>query len=135
GYADSGMRGWEQNSHDNALHGADVDEAAGRLAAILDEEDADVLVGYDWHGGYGHPDHVKVHQVVHRAAELAARRPRVLEGTFNRDRLRAFAEIAKAAGEELGFDPDGPMDDGNPMGTPEAEIHWQVDVSAFLEQR
>ena len=54
------------------LHGADLDEAARRLAAILDEEDADVLVGYDWHGGYGHPDHVKVHPVVHRAAELAA---------------------------------------------------------------
>ena len=27
------------------------------------------------------------------------------------------------------------MDDGNPMGSPESEIHWQVDVSAYLEQR
>lgn len=134
-YADSGMTGWDQNNDPNCFHNADVDEAAGRLARILDEEDADILVGYDWHGGYGHPDHVKVHHVVHRAAELAARRPRLLESTFNRDRLRGWRDMALAAGQEFDFDPDGPADDGNPMGTPEAEIHWQVDVSDYLEQR
>ena len=48
-----------------------VDEAAERLAAILREEQADVLTIYDWHGNYGHPDHIKVHHVGHRAAELA----------------------------------------------------------------
>ena len=78
------MSGWEQNDAEDSLHGADLDEAARRLADVLDEEDADVLVGYDWHGGYGHPDHVKVHHLVHRAAELAARRPRLLESTMNR---------------------------------------------------
>jgi LmbE family N-acetylglucosaminyl deacetylase len=136
GYADSGMRGWDQNAHDNAFHGADVDEAAGRLAAILDEEDADVLVGYDWHGGYGHPDHVKVHAVVHRAADLAARRPRLLESTMNRDIVRAVFQAAVAAGAgDQAFDPDTPMDDGNPLGTPEAEITWQVDTTGYLAQR
>ncbi|MDE9365458.1 PIG-L family deacetylase [Luteipulveratus sp. YIM 133132] len=134
GYVDSGMTGWEQNDAPGSFHRADVDEAARRLVAVLDDEDADVLVGYDWHGGYGHPDHVKVHHVAHRAAELAARRPRMLEVTMNRDRMRIWADAMKAAGEEA-FDPDGPMDDGNPMGTPEAEIHWQVDVSEFIEQR
>lgn len=135
GYSDSGMTGWEQNHQPDNFHNADLEEAAGRLAQILDEENADVVTGYDWHGGYGHPDHVKLHHVVHRAAELAARRPRVLEATFNRDRLRAFRDLALAAGQDPGFDPDAPMDDGNPMGTPEAEIHWQVDVSDFLDQR
>ena len=42
---------------------ADADEAAGRLAAILVEEQADVLTTYDPNGGYGHPDHVQVHDV------------------------------------------------------------------------
>lgn len=136
GYRDSGMRGWTQNLDDGAFHGADVEEAAARVAAILDEEDADVLVGYDWHGGYGHPDHVKVHAVVHRAAELAARRPRLLESTMNRDLIRGFYEAALAAGDgDRGFNPDGPMDVGNPLGTPEAEITWQVDVRDYLAQR
>ena len=135
GYADSGMTGWEQNGGDNAFHLADLDEAAGRLAVILDEEDADIVVGYDWHGGYGHPDHVKVHHVAHRAAQLAARRPRELEATMNRDVMRAMTQGAFAAGLERTFDPDGAMDDGNPMGSPESEIHWKVDVSPYLEQR
>jgi LmbE family N-acetylglucosaminyl deacetylase len=135
GYADSGMTGWEQNAHEQSFHTADTDEAARRLAAILDDEDADVLVGYDWHGGYGHPDHVKVHRVVHRAAELAARTPRVLEGTMNRDELRRQYAAAREAGmvdEETDWDPDAPADDGNPLGTPEAELHWRVDVRGVI---
>ena len=134
GYADSGMTGWEQNSHERAFAAATVDEAAARFAAVLDEEAADIAVGYDWHGGYGHPDHVQVHRVLQRAAELAARRPRVLESTMNRDAMRVLSAMADAAGEE-GFDPDQPMDDGNPLGTPEAEIHWRVDVTPWLAQR
>ncbi len=135
GYADSGMTGWEQNSAAEALHLADLEQAAQRLATIVDEEDADVLVGYDWHGNYGHPDHVKVHAISHRAAELATRRPRLLEATVNRDRMRRERQVQVDAGEKPEFDPDQPMDDGNPLGSPESEISWQVDVSAFLAQR
>ncbi|HYO86928.1 MAG TPA: PIG-L family deacetylase [Dermatophilaceae bacterium] len=135
GYADSGMSGWPQNSDPNAFAGADLDEAAGRVAAVLDQEQAEVVVGYDWHGGYGHPDHVAVHRVAHRAAELAGRRPRLLEVTMNRDRLRAIRAAASAAVVEMDFDPDAPMDDGNSLGTPEADIHWEVDVTEYLPRR
>ena len=104
---------------------------------MLDEEGADIAVGYDWHGGYGHPDHVKVHAVLHRGAELAQRRPKVLESTMNRDAVRRLAEAAKAAGEPNAeeWDPDQPMDDGNPLGEPESAIHWRVDVSPWLDRR
>ena len=34
-----------------------------------------------------------------------------------------------------GFDPNGPMDDGNPMGTPEAELTTRVDVAAYLDRK
>lgn len=143
GYSDSGMMGWEANGAPGAFCNADVDEAAARLATILDEEHADVMTCYDWHGGYGHPDHIQVHQVGHRAVELASQRPRLLESTMNRDAMRRLRERALAAAGSAGaeprenadFDPDGPMDDGNPMGTPEAEIHWQVDVSAYLDRK
>lgn len=133
GYHDSGMTGWDQNADPKSFHQAALDEAAARLAAILDEEDADVLIGYDWHGSYGHPDHVKVHAVTYAAAARAARAPRVLEETMNRDVMRTQMQVAQEAGIE-GFDPDGPMDDGNPMGMPEAELHWAVDVSDYLDR-
>ena len=136
GYSDSGMAGWDQNDHEDSLHRADLDEAAGRLAAVLDEEGAHVLVGYDWHGGYGHPDHVKVHHVVRRAAELAATRPRLLESTMNRTEMVRLMELGHAAGLDGGdFDPEAPMDDGNPLGTPEDEITWRVDVTAYLDRK
>lgn len=135
GYVDSGMHGWGQNSHEQSFHSADLDEAGRRLAELLDEEDADVLVTYDWHGGYGHPDHIKVHQVAYRAGDLAAQRPRMLESTINRDAMRAGQEAVRASGREPDFDADQPMEDGEPIGTPEAEIHWRVDVSSDIEAK
>ena len=87
---------------------------------------ADVVVVYDWHGGYGHPDHIRVHQVGHRAADLAGT-PRRFEITFNRDLLARWA----ADYPDADFDPEGPADDGNPFGTPEAELHLKVDVAAY----
>src|SRR5450759_4903412 len=69
--------------------------AAGRLADILLEESVDVLLTYDANGGYGHRDHVKVHRVGARAAELA-QTPRVLQATVPRDTIRrALAVVGK----------------------------------------
>lgn len=49
-----------------------VDDAAGRLARVLRERRPDVVATYEPGGGYGHPDHVRAHDVTMRAAELAA---------------------------------------------------------------
>lgn len=136
-YRDSGMTGWEQNGDPGSLAQADLDEAAGRLAAILDAEDADLLIGYDWHGGYGHPDHIKVHKVAYRAAELAQRRPRILEESTNRDDTARFTELAAAAGMEMTTDSTEEWlgDDGLPVGLPETELNWRVDVTEVLDRK
>lgn len=138
GYADSGMTGWDQNAAEGAFWSASVDEAGERLAAILREEAADVVVVYDWHGGYGHPDHIQVHRVGHRAAELAGV-TRVLESTFNRDAWTRQLEAARAAGEVLmegeDFDPGQAGDDGNPMGSSESEISLAVDVTRWAARK
>ncbi|HEX8768866.1 MAG TPA: PIG-L family deacetylase [Jatrophihabitans sp.] len=80
-YPDSGMR----NEH-HGFASLPVEEPAERLAAILRAERADALTVYDRNGGYGHPDHVQVHRVGHRAAELAGTRL-VLEATVDRTAL------------------------------------------------
>jgi len=139
GYEDSGMTGWEQNANAAAFMNAPLDEAAGRLASILTEESADVLVTYDWHGNYGHPDHIAAHRVGHRAAELAGT-PRVFEVTLNRDHFRALRAATTSESGEPGegwgdFDPDAPADDGNPVGEPESAISHRVDVGAYAEQK
>jgi mycothiol S-conjugate amidase len=63
-YRDSGMKDSEANAHPDSFHQADVDEATGRLVAILRRERPQVLITYsDDQRGYPHPDHVKVHDI------------------------------------------------------------------------
>ena len=135
GYVDSGMMGEPTNEAPGSFWTASVEEAAQKLAAILREEQADVLTCYDDNGGYGHPDHIQVHRVGLRAAEIAGT-PRVYQGTMNRDKmLRGMAEFAKsaaAAGIEL---PDFDEAEGQEFGKPEAELTTSVDVRAFTEQK
>lgn len=134
GYHDSGMTGWPQNEIAEAFIRADVDAAARRLADILVEVGADVMTCYDWHGGYGHPDHIQVHRVGHEAVRIAAERGRhirLLESTMNRTHL---SELMRAAGVS-DFDPEGPADDGNPFGSTRDEITMAVDVTPYLEAK
>ena len=94
GYRDSGMAGEATNDAPEAFARADPEEAAERLAKLLAEERADVLTIYDDHGGYGHPDHVQVHRVGARAAEIAGT-PRVYESTMNRDYVKQLIERSR----------------------------------------
>lgn len=96
GYADSGHGAilFDDPPGRQRFVRADLDEAASRLAALLAEENADVLLSYDSNGGYGHRDHVKVHEVGRRAAELTG--VRLLEATMPRDAVLHIARVLKA---------------------------------------
>ncbi|MGW4691670.1 N-acetyl-1-D-myo-inositol-2-amino-2-deoxy-alpha-D-glucopyranoside deacetylase [Kitasatospora cineracea] len=71
-WRDSGMMGVSDNDDPSCFWRADVDEAAGLLAAVIREVRPQVLVTYDENGGYGHPDHIQAHRVALRGYELAA---------------------------------------------------------------
>jgi LmbE family N-acetylglucosaminyl deacetylase len=107
GYADSGSGPQPEPDAPGASRfcRAPLEEAAERLAAILRTEQADLLLSYDAQGGYGHRDHVRVHEVGARAAEIA-RTPRVLEATVPRDTVvravRALGRVYRFPDE---FDP------------------------------
>ncbi len=62
-YRDSGMEGMPSAHHPRAFVRADLVEAAGLVAGHLRAVRPDVVVTYDPHGGYGHPDHVQTHRV------------------------------------------------------------------------
>lgn len=55
-----------------AFVGVPLDEGAGRLAGLLRVRRPDLVVTYEPGGGYGHPDHVRAHEVTMRAVALAA---------------------------------------------------------------
>ncbi|HXH56719.1 PIG-L family deacetylase [Iamia sp.] len=133
GYVDSGMMGEATNDEPWTFWRADVGSAAHRLAVILTEEGADALTVYDDHGGYGHPDHIQVHRVGMRAAELAGV-PRVLEGTINRTAITRMIELQRsgAGGFELPEGVQPPDPEEMDLGVPEELLTHVADVSAAV---
>jgi mycothiol S-conjugate amidase len=64
GYRDSGMPETEANRRPEAFWNADIDEATGRLVAVLRRTRPQVLITYnDDQQGYPHPDHLRVHDI------------------------------------------------------------------------
>jgi LmbE family N-acetylglucosaminyl deacetylase len=129
GYHDSGMLGDPGNVDPDSFHAADLEQAAGRLATVLREESAELLTVYDHHGTYDHPDHVQVHRVGVRAAELAGT-PEVMEATLCRDRIaRMRAHLDPAAADRSRV--EGTEEDT--IGLPESELNTRVDLGPALD--
>jgi LmbE family N-acetylglucosaminyl deacetylase len=135
GYRDSGMMGQPSNGAAGCFWQARLEEAAARLAGILVEEGANALTIYDSHGHYGHPDHIQVHRVGVRAAELASRQLgylEVYEATLNRHRLLAVMQAVA----EAGLAPIPELEAATEtIGLPESEITTAVDVGPYLHQK
>ncbi len=129
GYHDSGMAGTEANSNPAAYCNADLEEVAKRVADIIKEEGVDVIVGYDSNGGYGHPDHIMVHKVAVRAAEITG--VPCFQATMNRDFMNEMMKMAAESGEF-----DGLSEDERPsgeFGTPEAQLDTFIDVADYVD--
>jgi LmbE family N-acetylglucosaminyl deacetylase len=134
GYEDSGMMGEPSNDNPACFWQADVEEAAARLVAILRDVEVDVLTIYDDHGNYGHPDHIQIHRVGARAAQLMELE-HVFEATMNRDAIirsiRERSEMLEAM--EAMDEADRPqIDENTDMGSPEAIITHALDITEFV---
>lgn len=70
GYRDSGMAGTDDNALPGTLHCAPLDDVAVRICEQIDRIKPDVILTHDQFGGYGHPDHIKLHLATLRAYEL-----------------------------------------------------------------
>ena len=104
-WRDSGMMGTPQNERGNVFWQADLDEASHELVKIILEIQPQVLITYDEFGGYGHPDHIKAHQVAMRAAELAAEQgwkvSKIYWNTIPRSVIQMGIEKMKEVGSDF----------------------------------
>jgi mycothiol S-conjugate amidase len=72
GYHDSGMPDSEDNARPDNFWNADLDEAIGKLVAIIRRDRPQVIVTYgDDQRHYAHPDHLRVHDISVPAFERA----------------------------------------------------------------
>ncbi|WP_410620625.1 N-acetyl-1-D-myo-inositol-2-amino-2-deoxy-alpha-D-glucopyranoside deacetylase [Amycolatopsis sp. cmx-8-4] len=127
-WRDSGMAGTPAASHPRAFAGGALQEQAAQLAAVLDEVRPQVVVTYDAFGGYGHPDHIRAHEITMAAAPRAASVARVFHTVASRDDVRAgLAELRAAGTSRFPVPPDAEL----PV-TPDEEITTVLDVAAHL---
>jgi mycothiol S-conjugate amidase len=64
GYRDSGMPDLPSNLHAECFAQADLDEAVGRLVAVIRRTRPQVILTYgEDQRGYRHPDHLRVHEI------------------------------------------------------------------------
>ncbi|HWE90529.1 MAG TPA: N-acetyl-1-D-myo-inositol-2-amino-2-deoxy-alpha-D-glucopyranoside deacetylase [Pseudonocardiaceae bacterium] len=68
---DSGMADARVH-HPRAFADGDLAEQIGQLVAIIREVRPQVILTYDENGGYGHPDHIRAHDVAIAAYDAAA---------------------------------------------------------------
>ncbi len=143
GYKDSGMPGTPSNEDPGCFARADLDEAVGRLVAVIRETRPQVIVTYgDDQQAYPHPDHLRVHDIslpaFDRAGDPTAHpeagppwQPQKLYYT-SWSRARIVATHEKFL--ELGL--DSPFDDkwfSRP--SQDDRVTTRIDVSGFMDVR
>jgi mycothiol conjugate amidase Mca len=70
-YEDSGMMGTPENDNPRCFHQASLEDATGRLVALIRRYRPQVMLTYGEDGGYNHPDHVRTHLVASAAFQDA----------------------------------------------------------------
>jgi LmbE family N-acetylglucosaminyl deacetylase len=141
GYRDSGMKGWPQNDDPESFWATPVDVAAAKLAEVLMEERPQVIMTYNEHGFYGHPDHIQAHRITLAALTMIDYEPTLYYNAIpasvfvewrkrweQEDRERAEADAAKGIVREPEV-PD-PDEEQFEMATPDDEISATIDIGA-----
>jgi len=143
GYRDSGMMGWPQNDDPESFWATPVEDVARRLADLIEEERPQVIVTYNEHGFYGHPDHIQAHRVTVAALDLLSYEPtlyynaipnsvmaEVRERWAQAERERAEADAAKG----IVRPPEEPEEEID-IGTPDEKIGAAIDVSSATDAK
>lgn len=111
--------------HPRAFAAGDLDGQAAQLVEVLCEVGPQVVVSYGPDGGYGHPDHVRAHQVTMAAGQVLARdTARVFWTVLPRGALDAGI-TALSGMPGLPFPPPAP---GGLPAVPDAQVTAVIDV-------
>ncbi len=127
-WRDSGMAGTPSAEHPRAFVRGSPAEQADQLLRVIDEITPQVVVGYDPFGGYGHPDHIRAHEVAMAAARAAASVQRVFHTIMPEGAVdRGLAALRTAADVPFSV----PELDEVPTVADE-RVHTTIDIAAHL---
>jgi len=133
GYADSGMSGWEQNARQDSFWTTPLAESSGRLADLMVQYRPQVVATYGSDGGYGHPDHIRAHQITVEATRMTGIPKRALGVALARkSRIPFFVASLTAAGIDL---PGEDLDEERDFGTADDLIVADIDCSDVVDRK
>ncbi|MBI2863239.1 MAG: PIG-L family deacetylase [Chloroflexi bacterium] len=148
GYRDSGMAGTDENRHPAAFVNADFEEVVGKVVRVIRELRPQVMVTFDRSGGYGHPDHVRAHEVATDAFHAAGDPARFLDSLqdglqpYSPQHLyytaipRGFFKNMLTHLKDMGVDA-GPMGqiDLDRVGTADEEITVAIESGEYVQNK
>ncbi|MGZ3140672.1 N-acetyl-1-D-myo-inositol-2-amino-2-deoxy-alpha-D-glucopyranoside deacetylase [Lentzea chajnantorensis] len=126
-WRDSGMVDVPSNAHPRAFVQGSVQEQAAQLADVLREVKPQVVVSYDAFGGYGHPDHIRAHEITMAACAQVSDVERVFYAVTSRDATEAGVAALSAVPEVFRLPEPGEL----PV-TPDEDITTVIDISEHL---
>jgi len=142
GYRDSGMRDSDANGHPDAFCHQPFDDVLECLVGVVRRERPEVVLGYDAHEFYPHPDHIRVHQLSMALVGAAADEGRFPDAgepwqiqklyapVFSTARIMA---LHQAMLDSFGESPFAVwLDRLNGIEEPEREL-TRIDVTGFVE--
>ena len=148
GFRDSGMAGTPQNDAPDAFINQDEDEIVARVVELIRRYRPQVLLTFDETGGYGHPDHIKVHHATHRAFDAAgdpaqfpdagpAWQPnRLFHSIVSFRNFQRLYDAFKERGIPLKLGSDAITDEViEQFAAREQQISTTVDISSTLERK
>jgi LmbE family N-acetylglucosaminyl deacetylase len=143
GYRDSGMCGTVGNRDQRAFINADEQEALGKIVRVIRAFQPTVIITFDASGGYGHPDHLRIHELTTKAFVLAqdeshfseTGRPWVAQRLFYASLPRSSIKQLAAFAAETGLATNFAGMNLDQLGLSDELITHQIDVQAYAEQK
>jgi LmbE family N-acetylglucosaminyl deacetylase len=144
-YCDSGMAGTPINEDPLSFHQAPLFEVAGKITRLVRKERPQVISTFDPWGGYGHPDHIKIHRAV-LIAYFVAGDPRAFPeqirdeglapwtpeklyyGAFGKSRFQDFLAMLEESGEQVPVT----ISEFLKRAIPDEAITTRIDVQEFM---
>lgn len=133
-WRDSGMSGTAAVHHPRALASGALGDQTEQLATIVDEVRPQVVVSYDSFGGYGHPDHIRAHEITMAAGVDSASVRRVFHTITPAEPARRGVEALHALDAQYELPFAIPALDDLPTVADE-RAHTAVDISGNLDRK
>lgn len=144
GYRDSGMIGTPDNEHPDAFILANEEEVIAKLVGIMRQVKPQIVLTFEPNGGYGHPDHIAIHNHTVSAFHKAAKEDYGVElgEAWRSDRLiytaipKSFFVDMRSRLQGLGEDTsDLDRFDETGFVWPDDQVDVEVDVSEVVDRK